>query len=111
MAVLWTDEALDNIAGIYFSGTGNTRHCTYEFLKAVGDTAPVLSIEDPSAEIALKENDFIVFAYPVYFSNIPMIVRDFIERLRTIIKRRRYLLSLRWGSSAETVLDALQDYF
>lgn len=39
----------------------------------------IFSIEDSSAVPAIFESGEIVFAYPVYYSNIPKIVRDFIE--------------------------------
>lgn len=37
------------------------------------------SIEEEQAIPAIKTNRQLVFAYPVYFSNVPKIVRDFIE--------------------------------
>lgn len=66
------------MTGIYFSGTGNTKFCTEKFL-AHFDSPQVFSIEDDSALHAIFENRDIVFAYPIYYSNLPKIVRDFIE--------------------------------
>lgn len=66
------------MTGIYFSGTGNTKFCTEKFL-AHFDSPQIFSIEDNSALNAIFESRDIVFAYPIYYSNLPKIVRDFIE--------------------------------
>ena len=66
------------MVGIYFSGTGNTKYCVTRFLeKCTGGNA--YSIEDKKAISALSEDNDIVLGYPVYYSNLPKIVRDFIE--------------------------------
>lgn len=66
------------MTGIYFSGTGNTRFCVTRFLEKCnnGNAYP---IEDKAAVNALSEDNDIVLGYPVYYSGIPKIVRDFIE--------------------------------
>jgi len=63
--------------GIYFSGTGNTKHCVTKFIECFGENTAV-SIETPNIDKLIPKHDTIVFGYPVYFSNIPKIVRDFI---------------------------------
>lgn len=65
------------MVGIYFSGTGNTKHCADYFLTQLGSGA-TYSIEDKNAISAIEANEEIVFAYPIYYSNLPKIVRDFI---------------------------------
>lgn len=67
------------MTGIYFSGTGNTEFCISRFLSRFGNKVTMYSIEDSKAISAICENKDIVFAYPVYYSNLPKIVRDFIE--------------------------------
>ena len=67
------------MVGIYFSGTGNTKYCVERFLACCGGEAEAVSIEDSRAVEAIRENGVIVFGYPVYFSNMPKIVRDFME--------------------------------
>lgn len=64
--------------GIYFSGTGNTKHCTEYLLQKLDDNAAAYSIEDGEALSAIQSSDEILFSYPVYYSNLPKIVRDFI---------------------------------
>ena len=64
------------MVGLYFSGTGNTKFCVTRFLEQCGGNT--YSIEDKAAVSTLSEDNAIVLGYPVYYSNMPMIVRDFI---------------------------------
>ena len=63
--------------GVYFSGTGNTKYCVEYAVHRLGGGA-VSAIENDGATAAVQSSDEIVFAYPVYYSNVPKIVRDFI---------------------------------
>ena len=63
--------------GVYFSGTGNTRFCIERFCHFYDGSKP-LSIEDNGIVEAIGKSDEIVLAYPIYYSNIPKIVKDFI---------------------------------
>lgn len=74
-----TNTKEDLMVGIYFSGTGNTRFCVESFLTCYESSTEAFSIEDAQAGEAIKRNSEIVFAYPVYFSNMPKIVFNFIE--------------------------------
>ncbi|MCI1965055.1 MAG: EFR1 family ferrodoxin [Oscillospiraceae bacterium] len=65
--------------GIYFSGTGNTKHCIEKLLSFLDQNAEAVPMEDERAQKAVKENSFIILAYPVQYSNIPVMVRDFIR--------------------------------
>lgn len=65
--------------GIYMSGTGNTKHCIEKLIHLLDEKAEIVPIEDNRARDAVKGNQFIVIAYPVQYSNIPMMVRDFIR--------------------------------
>lgn len=67
------------MTAIYFSGTGNTKFCAEKFLEHF-DNPQIFSIEDGGAVPAISKSRDIVFAYPIYYSNMPKIVRDFIER-------------------------------
>lgn len=67
------------MTGIYFSGTGNTKFCITRFVeKSCGGAA--YPIEDKEAAKALSDDEDIVLGYPVYYSNLPKIARDFIEQ-------------------------------
>jgi len=67
--------------GIYFSGTGNTKYCVGKFLEYYYNDSKIeiYSIEEDSSIEKLKESSDIVLGYPVYYSDIPMIVREFIN--------------------------------
>lgn len=67
------------MVGVYFSGTGNTKYCLEKFLKALDGEAEALPLEDSAATEAVKNANEIVFVYPVYYSNLPKIVRDYIR--------------------------------
>lgn len=57
--------------GIYFSGTGNSRYAVELFCKEYDETVKTFSIEDENVTQAVKNEDIIVFAYPVQYSTVP----------------------------------------
>lgn len=65
--------------GLYFSGTGNSRYALHSFLEALGKPYALHSIEEAQAKPALLEHNDITIAYPVYYSSIPLILRNFIN--------------------------------
>lgn len=75
--------------GIYFSATGNSRYASEVFLNDLDTCAPVISIGDKNAAQMLKETDEVVFSYPVQYSAVPKIVRDFIERTAPLWQGKR----------------------
>lgn len=66
--------------GIYFSGTGNSRYALEVFLGKYDDTAKIFAIEDENIVSYIKDNEEIVFSYSVQYSNIPKMLKDFIDR-------------------------------
>ena len=66
------------MVGIYFSGTGNSKYAAEEFCKENDNKNGGYSIEDTEALTVVTESDLIVFAYPVQFSTVPKILRDYI---------------------------------
>lgn len=83
--------------GIYFSGTGNTRFCLETFLSYYKSNTKIYSIEDKQAVAAIKQHEEIIFAYPIYFSNIPKIVRDFIESNGLIFSKKKIFIIATMG--------------
>ena len=67
------------MTGIYFSGPGNTRFCVDKFLKDYDDNKNSFSIEDNEALEKIKHDNDIVIGYPVQYSSIPKILRDYIS--------------------------------
>lgn len=85
------------MVGIYFSGTGNSKFCIEKFLSYYDKETEAISIEDNKAVDVIKQNQKIVFAYPVYFSNLPKIVRDFIEGHQTLFAGKEIFLIATMG--------------
>lgn len=80
--------------GVYFSGTGNTAYCVEQFVKKSQPLGKTMSIEDSGIIDAIKANSLIVFGYPIYFSNLPKIVKDFIDENKEIFKNKDiYIIS------------------
>ena len=65
--------------GIYFSGTGNSRYALELFLGKYVESAKVFAIEDENIDSHIKNNEEIVFSYSVQFSNIPKMLKDFVD--------------------------------
>lgn len=85
------------LTAVYFSGTGNTRFCAERFVKVLGNGSRAFPIEDKEALSAVAESNEIVFAYPVYYSNIPKIARDFIESNSSIWRGKRVFIIATMG--------------
>lgn len=82
--------------GIYFSGTGNTKYAVTRFIEKCGDK-DTYSIENIDAVNSIKENDDIVFGYPIYYSNLPKIVKDFINNNADIWKGKKVFIIATMG--------------
>ena len=83
--------------GIYFSGSGNSKYCVERFVRACSGQGQAFSIEDAGIRELIVENDELVLGYPVYFSNIPKILSDFIENSREIWKNKRIFIIATMG--------------
>ena len=68
------------MVGIYLSGTGNTKHCITKLLGIIDPDAALIPIEKNDAVSAIRDNSEIILAYPTQFSNMPYMVRDFINK-------------------------------
>lgn len=83
--------------GIYFSGTGNTKFCVDKFLAEYGDNKKAFSIEDPCTLEKIKNNHEILIGYPVQYSNIPKILRDYIISNQHIWKGKKIFILATMG--------------
>lgn len=72
------------IIGIYFSGTGNTRHCIGKLTKTLDISAKAISLENGGAAEEIRGNNVIILTYPLQYSNAPCFVRDFIQKNSTL---------------------------
>ena len=78
--------------GVYFSGTGNSKHCVETFVMRYDKTGESVSIENKDALKYILKHDFIVLGYPVYFSNAPKIVQDFINENGKVFKNKKIFI-------------------
>jgi len=85
------------MVGIYFSGTGNSRYAVELFCNEYNKDAKVFSIEDANVTRAVKEDDLLVFAYPVQYSTVPKILRDFINDNNELWKKKRIFIIATMG--------------
>jgi ferredoxin/flavodoxin len=85
------------MTGLYFSGTGNTKHCVEEFVHCFDLSNQVISIETPNLENLLADETMIVFGHPTCFSNIPKIVRDFIKTHAELFNRKTVFIIATMG--------------
>lgn len=64
---------------VYLSGTGNTKHLVSLLLGELGQEGRLIPIESENSEDVFTDEEIII-AYPTQFSNIPYMVRDFINK-------------------------------
>ncbi len=83
--------------GVYFSGTGNTKHCVETFVELCEKGCAAVSIEDEDVLAQIAANDTLVLGYPVYFSNIPKIVRGFIAENGACFKDKQVFIIATMG--------------
>lgn len=88
---------MKNMVGIYFSGTGNTKYCVKKLANLLDKSAATFSLEDEEAIEAIITSETIIFGYPVYYSNLPKIVRDFITDRKAIFKGKDVFLVATMG--------------
>jgi len=81
---------------IYLSGTGNTRHILNKLLDELGQKGMVLPIESEDVKKAF-DGEEIIIAYPTMFSNIPYLVRDFINKNQNEWKGKKIFLITTMG--------------
>lgn len=84
--------------GIYFSGTGNTKHAVEMFTGLIDKNSISIPLESKeSKEYIKKEEELIVFGYPVQYSNCPFFVRDYIKRNEEIFKNKNIFIIATMG--------------
>ncbi len=81
---------------IYLSGSGNTKHIVTLLLNELGNAGICAPIESDDVKKAL-EGDEIIIAYPTMFSNIPYLVRDFINCNEAVWKGKKIFLITTMG--------------
>lgn len=84
--------------GIYFSGTGNTKHCVSAFTKLIDKNSEIIPLESKEFRTCIrKEKDTIVFGYPTQYSNAPIFVRDTIMKNGDLFKGKNIFIIVTMG--------------
>lgn len=83
--------------GIYFSGTGNSKYAVELFCTEYDESAHVFSIEDDNIIEIVKREDMLVFAYPVQYSTVPKILRDFVSDNKELWKNKKIFIIATMG--------------
>lgn len=83
--------------GVYFSGTGNTKYCIKKFLSVYDGTANIVPLEKAAVSNEIAQHQDIILAYPIYYSNLPKIVRDFITENSGSWKGKRVFIIATMG--------------
>ena len=86
------------MVGIYLSGTGNTEHCIKKLLGIIDPGAICLPVEDAKCLSELKGSEEIYLAYPTQFSNMPYMIRDFINKTSDIWNGKKVFLLSTMGA-------------
>ncbi len=100
--------------GIYFTGTGNSRYVLDIFLKKYDKTADICALTDENIAYFIKNNEKIIFSYPVQFSNIPKILKDFVDKNQRLWRGKHIFviatMGLFSGDGAGILARRLQKY-
>lgn len=88
--------------GLYLSGTGNTRYCVEYLLRLLDETAEAVPIEEENAAERAAAHSSIVLAYPIQYSNAPLMVRAFIRDHAELWRGSRSSAWRPWARSAAT---------
>ena len=70
---------------IYFTGTGNTRFLANKIKAKLDDNSYhtiTYSIDSESKPISLDKYDLIIFSYPIYAFNMPIIFDKYVKKLK-----------------------------
>lgn len=102
------------MVGIYFSGTGNSKYALEVFLREYDLNSKAFSIEDDNAIKSIKEHKEIIFSYPVQYSTVPKILRDFIKENNKLWQNKKVFIiatmGLFSGDGTGTLGRLLQSY-
>lgn len=102
------------MVGIYFSGTGNSRYALEVFLQTYDAMAKAVSIEDDNVIEEIKAHEEIIFSYPVQYSTVPKILREFVIKNKMLWGNKKIFviatMALFSGDGAGVLARLLQKY-
>lgn len=77
---------------LFFSATGNCKHVAERISAAIGDTAN--SMEEANTKIKLADDEMLGIITPTYWWQLPINVREFLERIDLQMNGKRYVFTL-----------------
>ena len=83
--------------GVYFRGRGNTKYCLEKFIDLYDTNAEITALEDACTLEKISRHQDIIFAYPIYYSNLPKILRDFIQENPMVWRGKRIFIIATMG--------------
>lgn len=83
--------------GLYFSGTGNSKFCLQQFIGELNGEYTMCSIEQENAKELILEADEVILSYPIYYSNLPFILLDFIHQNKDVWKNKKVFIIATMG--------------
>lgn len=95
------------ISIFYFSGTGNTSWITkkiVEYFTEYGHDVSAVSIENLTvsmADSAISQSDIIGFGYPIYGSDLPQNMKEFLIDLAAITSKPTFVYCTQWKWSGD----------
>ncbi|MCR4867252.1 MAG: EFR1 family ferrodoxin [Lachnospiraceae bacterium] len=78
-------------------GTGNSRYAAELFCREYDKDAIAYTIEDDDVLKAVNSADVIVFSYPVQFSTVPKIMRDFVTNNKELWRNKKIFVIATMG--------------
>jgi len=73
---------------LYFSGTGNSKYIAEQFCRRAD--AECHSIEENiDFEAMIKAHEIVGFCYPIYYSRVPRILREFVGRFMESLRGKK----------------------
>lgn len=86
----------DQWIGVYFSGTGNSRYCVELFMKQLNGKE-AYSIEEADVLKQIQKHEYLVLAYPIYYSCLPPILEAFLKEHHDSFKHKKIFLIATMG--------------
>lgn len=83
--------------GIYFSGTGNSKYALTYFITKYDPNGEIISIENKEVIEKISDNNEITFCFPVYYSSLPKIVKDFVADHPSVWQGKRIFVIATMG--------------
>ncbi|HSW36302.1 MAG TPA: EFR1 family ferrodoxin [Candidatus Limnocylindrales bacterium] len=91
-----------NAVIFYFSGTGNTWWVSEELARLLGERGmkvqpySIEKLKPGEADRLIQDCDLAGFGYPIYGSDLPLIMKDFITELRKVDQKLAFVYCTQW---------------